>query len=86
MNMGKFIIHIAVPNQNREDEQSYVTVRFYKNNGNTGEILLPENRFSTRSQKLSPMNNIYFGAIFYYICLDMKLDFIISSNFFKESH
>ena len=74
---------MAESNQNREDEKSYITVTNYKNHENIGGKIRPENQDKTRLHELSLLKNIYFGAIHYYIHLDMNLDFTISRIFFR---
>ena len=63
------------------DENPYVSVKFQKSTGRTGGKLKPQDTESTRLQELSLMNSTYFGAIFYDIHLDMKLDYTISRIF-----
>ena len=60
------------------DENPYVSVKFQKSTGRTVGKLKPQDTESTRLQELSLMNSTYFGAIFYDIHLDMKLDYTIS--------
>ena len=60
---------------------SYVPVNLIKIAGKPGGKLKPYDSKSTRLQKLSLMNNTYFGAIQYDIHLDMKLDYTISRTF-----
>ena len=60
---------------------SYIPVNFQKSTGQPGGKLKPHDSRSTRSQKLSLMNNTYFGNIHYDIHLDMKLDYTISRIF-----
>ena len=59
MKTGEIIIPILHPNQNREDEKTYVTATLGTTNGTIGEKLLPEKRDSTRLQK-------YFLLIHYH--------------------
>ena len=56
-----------------------------KSAGNPGGKLKPYDSESTRLQELSLMNNTYFGAINFYIHLDMKLDYTISRIFQEKS-
>ena len=54
----------------RAKTEPCIPLTFYKNNGNTGEKLLPENRSnSTRLQELPLMNNTNFGDTHYDILL-----------------
>ena len=78
MKSGKIVFDPASSNQDREDEKSYIALRFYKNTGHTGGNIRPENKASTRLQEISLLNNTYFGSIYYDIHLDTKLDFTIS--------
>ena len=56
-----------------------------KSAGNPGGKIKPYDSESTRLQELSLMNNTYFGAINFYIHLDMKLDYTISRIFQEKS-
>ena len=58
---------------------------FLVNNGNTGGKFLSENKDSTKLQELSFINYTYFGAIYYDIHLDMKLDYTKSGIFPETS-
>ena len=57
----------------------------YKNSGNTGGKLPPENRDSTRLDELLANSNKHFGASHYDIHLDVKLDCIITRVFQEMS-
>ena len=56
-----------------------------KNIGKTGVKLRPQDKRSKRLQEISLMNSTYFGAIYYDIHLDLKLDYIISRIFQEMS-
>ena len=56
-----------------------------KNTGKPGGRLEPYDSESTRLQELSLMNDTNFGAIYYNIHLDMKLDYTISRIFQEMS-
>ena len=74
MKTGKLIVNpIPTHYTSNHDENSYIPVTFLKNTGRTGGKLRPQDKSSTRLQKLSLMNNTYFGTIHYDIHLDMKL-------------
>ena len=75
MKTGKLFLNMENPNQNREIEKFYSPIRLYRNNGNIGEKILPENQDSSRLQKLSLMNTRYSGATHYDIHFDMKLHY-----------
>ena len=84
MTTGKKIDPYATHHLINEDT-SYIPVNLRKNAGNPGGKLEPYDSESTRLQKLSLMNNTYFGAIHYDIHLDMKLDYTISRVFQEMS-
>ena len=64
---------------------SYIRVNLLKSAGNPGGKLEPNDNESTGLQELSLMNNTYFGAIHYFIHLDMKLDYTITRIFQEMS-
>ena len=80
MNTGnlKYTPHITHP---PNEGTSYIPVNLLKNTGNSGGKMKPRDTESTRLQKLSLMNNTYFGEIH----LDMKLDYTISRIFQEMS-
>ena len=63
----------------------YIPVNFLKNAGNSRGKVKPQDFESTRLQELSLMNSTYFGAIYYDILLDMKLEYTISRIFQEMS-
>ena len=65
MNTGKLIIYPMATSHSTTVENSYVPVKFLKNTGNIGGKFKPQDKDSTRLQKLSLMNNTHFGAIHY---------------------
>ena len=66
------------------DKNSYITVTYLKNTGNSGGKFHPQDNGSTCLQEF--MNNtFYFGTICYDIRKDMKLDYTISRFFHKIS-
>ena len=75
----------STPLPNPSDESSYIPVTFVNCTGNHGGKLRPQDEGSTRLRELSLMNKAYFGAIYYDIYLDMKLDYTIS-RIFQENH
>ena len=80
-NTGRLIIHQVATSHSYTDENSYVSVKFQKNAGRTGGKLKPQDTESRRLQELSLMNNTNFGATYYEIHLDMKLDYTINIIF-----
>ena len=73
------MIAIATPNQ---DDKSYIPVTLYKNSGNIGGKILPENCDSTRLQGLPPKNNKYFDIIHHDFHFDTTLiDYTIGRKF-----
>ena len=64
MNTGKLIINPIATFHSTTVENS---VKFLKNTGNIGGKLKPQDKDSTRLQKLSLMNITHFGAIHYEI-------------------
>ena len=85
MSTGKLIIHQMATSHSYTDEKSYVSVKFQKNAGRTGGKVKPQDTENTRLQELSLKNTTYFGAIYYDIHLDMKLDYTISRVFQEMS-
>ena len=82
MNTGKIVIHpIAYTSHSNSDENSYIPVKFLKKTGNIGGKIKPQDKDSTCLQDLSLMNNTHYGAIYYDIHLDMKLDCTITRIF-----
>ena len=65
MKTGKLIRHPKRKSQNRNDEKSYIRVRFLKKAEDPGGKLRPEDKDSTCLPELSPMNNTHFRAIHY---------------------
>ena len=86
MNTGKLTVN---PNPthyiSNHDENSYIAVTFLKNTGRIGGKLQQQDKSSTRLRELSLLNNIYFGAIHYYIHLGIKFDYTISRIFQEMS-
>ena len=83
MKTGHLIVNPMATSHSLTDANPYVSKKFQKSTGRIGGKLKPQDTESTRLQKLSLMNNTYFGAIHYDIHLDMKLDYTIS-RFFQE--
>ena len=74
MYTGKTITMPHATHHSTSDKKSYIPVHLLKNTGNTGGKNKPQDKDNTNLQELSRMNNTYFGAIHYYINLDMELD------------
>ena len=81
MNTGKIKFDPYSTGHPLNEGTSYITDNFQKSTGQPGGKLKPHDTRSTRLQKLSLMNNNYFGNIHYDIHLDMKLDYTISRIF-----
>ena len=63
----------------------YIPVNLHKNAGNSRGKVKPQDTESTRLQELSLMNSTNFGAIYYDILLDVKLEYTISRIFQEMS-
>ena len=74
MKTGKLFVSSAQPYQSRTDENSYILKLFIKSTGQPGGKLHPQDKSSTRLQKLSLMKKTYFGVFHYDIHLHMKVD------------
>ena len=85
MNTGKIEFDPYSTGHPLKKRTSYITVNFQKSTGQPGGKLKQHDTRSTRLQKLSLMNNTYFGNIHYDIHLDMKLDYTISRIFQEMS-
>ena len=83
MNTGHLIVNPMATSHSLTDGNPYVSVNFQKNIGQIGGKLKPQNTESTRLQEQSLMNSPHFGAIYYDIHLNMKLDYT-RSRIFQE--
>ena len=85
MNTGKAVKNLHATHHTVNDENSYIPVNLLKNTGNISGKVNPQDKDSTRLQKISLMNNTYFGAIHYDIHPGMKLDYTLSRIFQEMS-
>ena len=85
MNAGKVIKNPHATHHTPNEGTSYIPVNLFKNTGNIGGKIKPQDEDSTRLQELSIMNNTFFGAIYDDIHLDMKLDYKINGIFQEMS-
>ena len=85
MTTGKIQYNPYATHQPINEGTPYIPVNLLKNAGNSRGKVKPQDTESTRLQELSLMNSTYFGAIYYDIHLDMKLEYTISRIFQEMS-
>ena len=81
MNTGEIIQDPHATHHLLNEGTSYIPVNFLRYAGNTRGKIKPQDTGSTRLQKLSLMNNTYFGATHHVYNLDMRLNYTISRIF-----
>ena len=81
MNTGEIIQDPHATHHLLNEGTSFFPVNLFRYAGNTRGKIKPQDTESTRLQKLSLMNNTYFGATHHDIYLDMRLNYTTSIIF-----